>query len=827
MVGHGDVETFTNALGVAADAAVRDVMAALDTWQRRHRRLAGLDRLCYRVGWTPIGPVRDVDVSGGWLLVEPADADDPWAAALADELATRGAQVTRLRLDVADLDRAILAGRLAEFADCGTVVSFLGQDEREHADHPGLSFGLTATATLVQALGDAGARNRLWAVTSGAVSTGSGDELAQPARAAVWGLGRVVALEEPERWGGLVDVPAQPARGAAARLVEALASTAVGEDQLALRGGAVLGRRLVPAPFEPTAVPWTPSGTVLITGGTGALGGRTARWAVQRGARHIALVSRRGADAPGAAALRDELEELGATVTFAACDLADRAALAAALAQVESEGPEIRSVFHAAGRTQAVSLRDSGVGDHAAMMGAKAAGAANLEALLGERDLEAFVLYSSIAATWGSGMQGGYAAANSYLGALAARRRARGKAATSLAWGPWAGGGMAAAEGAEDELRRHGLPTLSPDDAMAALEAAVSGGEPCISVVDVDWERFVPTFTVRRASALFAEIDDAPQDTGTPQSTDERPGAAGALRELLDGLDERDRRRRVLELVRSEAAAVLGHAGTGTIEPGRAFRDLGFDSLTAVEFRDRLRTATGLSLAATLIFDHPTPAALTDHLVDRVTGTGQMPELLEPARASLDEPVAIVSMACRFPGGASDPESLWRLLSESGDAITGFPTDRGWEPDALDAAGSSFARQGGFLADAADFDAGFFGISPREALAMDPQQRLLLEVAWESLERAGIAPTTLKGDRVGVFVGAGSSGYLSNAHDVPEGVGGHLITGNSGSVLSGRISYAMGFEGPAVTVDTACSSSLVALHLACQALRSAECGLAL
>ncbi|MDI6413682.1 SDR family NAD(P)-dependent oxidoreductase, partial [Streptomyces albus] len=827
MVGHGDVETFTNALGVAADAAPRDVMAALDTWQRRHHRLAGLDRLCYRVGWTPIGPVRDVNVSGGWLIVEPADADDPWAAALADELATRGAQVTRLRLDVADLDRASLAGRLAEFADCGTVVSFLGQDEREHADHPGLAFGLTATATLVQALGDAGARNRVWAVTSGAVSTRSGDEVAHPARAAVWGLGRVVALEEPERWGGLVDVPAQPARGAAARLVEALASTAVGEDQLALRGGAVLGRRLVPAPFEPTAVPWTPSGTVLITGGTGALGGRTARWAVQRGARHIALVSRRGADAPGAAALRDELEELGATVTFAACDLADRAALAAALAQVESEGPEIRSVFHAAGRTQAVPLRDSGVGDHAAMMGAKAAGAANLEALLGERDLEAFVLYSSIAATWGSGMQGGYAAANSYLDALAARRRARGKAATSLAWGPWAGGGMAAAEGAEDELRRHGLPTLSPDDAMAALESAVSGGEPCVSVVDVDWERFVPTFTVRRASALFAEIDDAPQDTGTPQSTDERPGAAGALRELLDGLDERDRRRRVLELVRREAAAVLGHAGTGTIEPGRAFRDLGFDSLTAVEFRDRLRTATGLSLAATLVFDHPTPAALTDHLVERVTGTGQTPELLEPARASLDEPVAIVSMACRFPGGASDPESLWRLLSESGDAITGFPADRGWEPDALDAAGSSFARQGGFLADAADFDAGFFGISPREALAMDPQQRLLLEVAWESLERAGITPTKLKGDRVGVFVGAGSSGYLSNAHNVPEGVGGHLITGNSGSVLSGRISYAMGFEGPAVTVDTACSSSLVALHLAVQALRSGECSLAL
>ncbi|MEU3228279.1 type I polyketide synthase [Streptomyces sp. NPDC006976] len=839
IVEGGDPDAFTQSLGLAPDADPGRVLEALSAWQRRRSEGAAVDRLGYRIDWTPTGPASSTEVSGNWLLVEPesADADGLWADAVAEELAARGARVTRLRLDSGDLDRAALAGRLAESVESSGrtthLVSFLGQDEREHAGRPGLTYGLTATTTLMQALADAGAEVRVWSVTSGAVSAGAGDELAHPARAAVWGLGRVVALEEPERWGGLVDVPERPAGGAVARLVEALAGGADGEDQLAVRGGAVLGRRLVPASLSlaPRSADagWTPSGTVLITGGTGALGGRLARWAVDRGAQHLGLVSRRGEEAPGALELRTELEARGVTVTFAGCDLADRTSLASALDRIEAAGPAIRSVFHAAGLTEGVALGDTDTDSLAAMLGAKAAGAANLDALLGDRDLDAFVLYSSIAATWGSGGQSGYAAANAYLDALATRRRGQGRAATAVAWGPWDGGGMAAAEGAQDDLRRRGLPALSPDDAMAALESALSAGEPCVSVVDVDWERFLPTFTLRRPSALFAAFDTAPatgHDRSDGAAADGNDTSA-RLREQLRDLDGRERHRHVLALVRDEAAAVLGHASASAIAPEHAFRELGFDSLTAVEFRDRLRVATGLSLSATLVFDHPTAAVLADFLVDRLLGTEQRPEQIEAAHAALDEPVAIVSMGCRFPGGATDPQSLWQLVSGAADAITPFPTDRGWDLEALDAAGSAFTREGGFLPGAADFDAAFFGISPREALAMDPQQRLLLEVAWESLERAGIAPLSLKGDKVGVFVGAGSSGYLSQVNDVPDGVGGHLITGNSGSVLSGRISYALGLEGPAVTVDTACSSSLVALHLAVQALRSGECSLAL
>ncbi|MEV0696241.1 type I polyketide synthase, partial [Streptomyces sp. NPDC050388] len=347
--------------------------------------------------------------------------------------------------------------------------------------------------------------------------------------------------------------------------------------------------------------------------------------------------------------------------------------------------------------------------------------------------------------------------------------------------------------------------------------------------------RFTPAFTALRRSPLLADLPDAQRTTEAPTGdpADGQTPAHSVWEERLRGLDDADARDALRESVRSHAAAVLGHRDASAIASTTAFRDLGFDSLTAVELRNRLVQETGLQLPATLVFDYPDAESLAGHLVEHLlnrTDADSAPAVVRPMPVD-DDPVVVVGMSCRLPGGVRTPEDLWQLVSDGLEGITGFPVNRGWEDipfGDLETAAGSFARVGGFLHDAGSFDPEFFGISPREALAMDPQQRLVLEASWETLERAGIAPVTLRGSRTGVFVGGCSQGYGAGALAKGEdGVSGQLLTGTATSVLSGRLSYAFGLEGPAVTVDTACSSSLVALHLAAQALRTGECDLAL
>ena len=325
---------------------------------------------------------------------------------------------------------------------------------------------------------------------------------------------------------------------------------------------------------------------------------------------------------------------------------------------------------------------------------------------------------------------------------------------------------------------------------------------------------------------------------GSAVEPDEEPTQdrhEGGLAARLAGLPEGERERAALDLVLAQAAIVLGHASTAAIDPNRRFKELGFDSVAAVQVRNALARVTGLRLPATLLFDRPTPLVLARHLVAEATSNGSAPAAL--ARGSRgsrddagDDPIAIVGIGCRYPGGVRSPEDLWDLVAASGEAISDFPTDRGWDLERLydpdpGTPGTCYTRRGGFIEDAADFDAAFFGISSREALAMDPQQRLLLEVVWEALEHAGIDPDALRETDTGVFAGLSTSDYalLSDSSELE----GFRLTGGAGSVLSGRIAFSFGFEGPAVTVDTACSASLVAMHQACSALRAGECSMAL
>ncbi|MDF5759360.1 type I polyketide synthase [Spongiactinospora sp. TRM90649] len=812
-----DLDALAESLG--ADTGERSslesllpALPVLSGLRRRRRDRSEADSWRYRVRWTPLADRQTEGLSGTWLIVT-ADGEAP------DDIVTalRDAGAAVAVLPVAE-DRAAMAERLREAGDVAAVVALLG---------------VAGSLTLIQAVGDAGIAAPLWSMTRGAVSVARSDGAADPAQAQVWGLGRVAALEYPQHWGGLVDLPETLDRRAGQRLASVLAGGS-GEDQVAVRASGVFGRRLRRAPLGRGGArqSWTTDGAVLVTGGTGALGGHVARWLAGRGVTELVLAGRRGADAPGAAELVAGLAELGARATVVACDLSDRAAVADLLA-----ARPVTAVIHAAGVVDDGILSALTSDRLDAVLAAKARAAANLDEALGDTPVDAFVTFSALAGVIGSAGQGNYAAANAYLDALAGRRRARGLAGTSIAWGPWAGAGMASDDVAAERMRRGGVVAMAPERALDALAAALDTGDDgdgTLVVADVDWGRFAPGFTAARPGALFADLAEAREAAGRPGDKGETDGEerTAALRARLESAgSDVERERLLLDLVRGHAAAVLGHATAGAVEPGRAFREMGFDSLKAVELRNLLGADTGLALPAGLVFDYPAPAALAAHLLAAIRGTADAPAETVTMTGTTDDPIVIVGMSCRFPGGVSSPEELWTLLAEGGDAVGGFPQDRGWDLGSLfdpdpDRAGTTYARVGGFLDGAAEFDAGLFGISPREALAMDPQQRLLLEGTWEVFERAGIDPRSLRGSRTGVFAGTNGQDYPALLFDGHAELEGHVGTGNAASVMSGRISYAFGLEGPAITVDTACSSSLVALHLAVQALRNGECELA-
>ncbi|NUS12233.1 MAG: acyltransferase domain-containing protein, partial [Streptomyces sp.] len=504
------------------------------------------------------------------------------------------------------------------------------------------------------------------------------------------------------------------------------------------------------------------------------------------------------------------------------------------VASVDGEHP-LTAVLHAAG-----VLDDSTVGGMSAaqvetVLRPKVDAAWHLHEATRGTDLAAFVMFSSVVGTLGGPGQANYAAANTFLDALAHRRRSEGLPATSVAWGLWAeASGMTGHMSEADRARfgSAGVRAMATAPALAMLDAALPSGlaAPVAAVLDGD---------ALRRQAADGMLNPLLRDlVRVPLRTAAGVDRSSALRRQLAGVAGVERDGVLLDVVRSHAAAVLGASSPDAVDVDRPFKELGFDSLAGVQFRNRLAVATGLRLPTTLVFDSPTPAAVMAFLRGVLDGDGDAPAraaasapaVVRGADAWDDEPIAIVGLGCRYPGGVVSPEGLWDLAADGVDAVSSFPVNRGWDRGRLlgGGPGSSITGEGGFLHDADRFDAGFFRISPREALVMDPQQRLLLEVAWEALERAGVVPGSLAGSTgVGVFVGATAQHYGPRMDTAAGGAEGYVLTGSSTSVASGRIAYALGVRGPALTVDTACSSSLVALHLGVRALRSGECSLVL
>ena len=585
-------------------------------------------------------------------------------------------------------------------------------------------------------------------VTRGALGARPGDGVVGVELAPVWGLVRSAQSENPDRF-VLVDVDEREA--SVDGLLAALGGVGgVGESQLVLRDGEWFAPRLTRSASsggDGVASGLDPKGTVLVTGGTGGLGGLVARHLVARhGVGSLVLVSRSGPDAEGAVELQAELEGLGARVDVVACDVSDRAALAAV---IESVGPEfpLTGVVHAAG------VLDDGVIESLTpervdrVIAPKLDAAWHLHELTSHLDLRMFVLFSSAAGVVGSPGQGNYAAANMFLDALAQHRHAHGQPATSIAWGYWDQESAMTSGLAESDLARMarmGVLAISPTEGLELFDIAHAHSDALLLAARLD-------NTVLRAAARAGLLP--PLFSGLVRTPATRAAQTGSLARKLATVPETERESVILDVVRNELAIVLGHPPTTTIDPDLAFKDLGVNSLAGVELRNRLNTITGLHLPATLVFDHPTitPYRTTSYTHEVVDVRAQSAVVVAATHAT-DEPVAIVGMGCRYPGGVVVAGgACGRLVAEGDDAISAFPADRGWDLEGLfdpdpDQPGNELrCGRAGSVYDAGEFDAGFFGIGPREALAMDPQQRLLLEASWEAFEDAGIDPVSLRG----------------------------------------------------------------------------------
>ncbi|MFJ9736744.1 SDR family NAD(P)-dependent oxidoreductase [Streptomyces sp. NPDC101166] len=754
-------------------------------------------RHLYEVAWTAVEPAKS-----------PSPADAAWTVA-GEPGAARALEAAGLRVVDTGADIAV---RFWPSPGAGTRPEVAARE---------LAAAALAEIQALLALPPERAPARTVWVTRGAVATGESDAVPGLAQSVLWGLARSARAEHPGLGLTLLDIDLDPDGG-----VEALrAAVALPEEpELACRGTEFLAPRLIRArAADRGALPV--DGTVLITGGLGAVGRHIARLLAERGVPRMVLTSRQGPSDPRSASTIAELAALGATADVVACDVADAQALAAVLTDV---GTSLRGVVHCAGVLDDGVIAELTPERLARVLRPKADGAAHLHRLTAGLPLETFLLVSSAAGVLGAAGQANYAAANVFLDQLAHHRRAQGLPGTSVSFGAWAGEGLAAEHADLDRMARLGHRALTPDQGRDLVEVSLRRGAPHLVASAFDLPRLRETVAAGGGTALWRSLLPAPRTTGRD----------ARLADRLAALPEPERADRVLALVREEASRALGLRSAQAVPPDRPLRDLGMDSVTAVELRNRIGARLAVKLPATLLFDHPTPDRLTRHLIEDALD-GRHPESADTRAAttaaagtagpSADEPIAVVAMACRLPGGVDDPDGLWRLVAEGRDAVGPFPADR-WDVESLydadpDAPGKSYARDGGFLDDIGSFDAGFFGITPKEAAAMDPQQRLLLEIAWEALERAGIVPAALAGSTTGVYVGMFGSDYLAGTR--LDQLDGYVGTGSALSVASGRLAYALGLHGPALTVDTACSSSLVATHLAAQALRSGECDLAL
>ena len=830
-----------------------DLLKQLAAQHNQQRKAQSITDSRYEIRWEKSAAGASGAQAGegsAWLLItDDAEAVQP----LVDVLTARGHRHRIVGLPVSDADgeRLEVTLRTAVADEPTTRVLHLAAVDSDTAPSTQSLLRmqhdvLSGTRRVFCAAAAAELRVPIWLITRGAQRVTDADTVS-PAQSCLWGFGRAAALEHPRLWGGLADLAQGGALddGVWSRLIDQLVAAPAGEDQIALRDQAVYVPRLTRRAGQPSATPVAlrEDATYLVTGGLGAIGLEVAGYLAAHGARHLVLTSRRAPSEAAQQRIGAIHEQCGCEVRVIAADVANPHDVARVLATVRAELPPLAGIVHAAGEISTTPLQALDDAEVDRVFAGKVWGAWNLSEATVDLKLDFFLSTSSIAGVWGAGGQTAYSAANAFLDGLAWRLRENGVPGISVNFGPWLAAGMAD-EAARAELDKRGVRPLSPADAlagMAELMASSAKGASHGVVARIDWASFLPLYQMGGKRSFFTQLQrEVPTETaGAAQAS---LSGTTQLVDRLTAAPVQQRKKLVVDYLR-DAVAEVTRIDPAEIREEAGLFDLGMDSLMAVELRRRLERAVGTELPSTLAMDYPRITDVANFLVNDVlslNAPASADAAAQPAPVATavaqttgrtDEPIAIVALACRFPG-APDPEAYWELLSGGVDAIREIPDDRFdvdeyYDPDP-EARGKIYTRYGGYLQSIDGFDPEFFGISPREAVWMDPQQRLMLEIAWEGLERAGYAPASLRGSRTGVFVGVAANEYsqLLNANSV-ETIEAHFITGNALNVIAGRVAFALGLEGPAMAVDTACSASLVAVHQACQALHSGDCDMAL
>ncbi|KQH77426.1 polyketide synthase [Mycobacterium gordonae] len=816
------------------------MLQRLAAQHNRERSVQSLADARYEICWEKLAssvagpaptPSRD---SGGitWLLLtDDADTVGP----LLDVLAAHGHRHRILALPQSDSEEELLQAELRAAAaeqptlrilhlaglDPGGAASTRSLDRLQHRI-------LSGTQRFIRAAIASQLDLRIWMITVGAQHVTASDTVS-PTQSCLWGLGRTAATEVAKIWGGLADLPAGVGNEWPGLIAHILHGAAT-EDQIALRDHATYVARVSRRTEEPTTVELglRTDATYLVTGGLGAIGLDIAEYLAARGAGYLVLTGRRNPSEAAQQRIDAIREGFGCQIRTLAADVSKRDDVTALLSTVRTELPPLAGIVHAAGEFNmgpVDTLDDAML--HQVFTG-KVWGSWYLSQAALDLQLDFFLSTSSISALWPSRGWIYYACANAFLDGLAWWQRQHGIPGTTVALGLWPAG--MADNRTRDTWAALGVAPLSPAPTLEGMAKLIASPAPYGILAKIDWPRFLPYQLMLRKRNFHARI--APE---VPENPVGRISVATTpLIDQIKAAPVQQRRALVLDYMRDAVAEVTKIDRT-QIRDDVGFFDLGIDSLMAVNLHRRFEQGLGRELPVTLAMDYPRLNDAAEYLLRDVLGLGTPASVAaEPVPAPIvrtDEPIAIVGVACRFPG-APDPDAFWEVLSNGVDAIREIPDDRFdideyYDPDP-DTPGKIYTRYGGFLDSVDGFDPEFFGISPRETVWIDPQQRLMLEIAWEGLESAGYSPAALRGSRSGVFVGVCSNEYSHVlAASTFESIEAQFGTGNSISVIAGRVAFALGLEGPAMAVDTACSSSLVAIHQACHALHAGDCDLAL